>query len=84
MWYMLTAYNSEACYGWTRDPDVVEAALCRLNRNREINVYSAKCLGDDENENGYGGTYPEAIPLKERDDLLFDDDTTPDDFRDDS
>jgi hypothetical protein len=79
MWYKFTAYNSETHFGWTQDPRVVEAALESLNRRRDINLYAAECLGDSDDETGYPAD-DEQMPLKERNDLLFDDDTRPDEF----
>lgn len=72
MWYKLTAYNSETRYGWTDDRAVAEAAADRLNRGREINLYQVQALTDRDDETGGSG----GLPLRLRDDLLFDADST--------
>ena len=81
MWYVFRAYNTEAQFGWTQIPAVAKAALEWLNRDREINVYSMDRLGDAADETGQPN-YPEALPLRDRTDLLFDDDTQIGDFTD--
>jgi hypothetical protein len=46
MWYEFTAYNSETLHGWTDDPEVADAVVQRLNRDREINKYQAYEMGE--------------------------------------
>ena len=50
MWYEFTAQNSETHHGWTTDPDVAEAVLQHLNRNREINRYQMLEMGPVSDE----------------------------------
>jgi len=75
MWYKFTAYNSETLYGWTTNPAVAEAALERLNKGKDVNLYAATELSDSDDE-ADGGT----IPLCKRDCHIINDDTTIEDF----
>lgn len=73
MFYAFTAYNSETLYGWTTNEAVLKAMLDRLNRKREINLYSAEALGDTDETRDLSGQL-----MVFRDDLIIDDDTTVD------
>ena len=79
MWYKITAYNTEARYGWTDDPAVAQAALDWLNKGREVNVYSLEALGDDTDEFDLYGD-GEKHNLEDRNDHLFTADTRVEDF----
>ena len=46
MWYVFRAYNSVTLFGYTHDPAIAESYCDRLNRNREINVYSVRAATD--------------------------------------
>ncbi len=70
MWYRFEAYNQEVRYGWTRDPQVVEAGLRELNGNRDVNLYAAVELSDSDDESD-----GRSIPLSKRDDHVFTDDS---------
>lgn len=78
MWYKFTAYNSETLYGWTRTPKVAQAAEDRLNKGRNANFYAMTELSDSADEADGRDT-----PLRDRDDFIFDDDTTLADYDDD-
>lgn len=43
--YKFTAYNSQAMYGWGNDAEA-DTYCDRLNRDREINVYSHSAITD--------------------------------------
>ena len=57
MWYAFRAYNSATLYGYTDNPAIAEAYCERLNRNREVNVYSVQAVTDNAllNELDSGG-----------------------------
>lgn len=70
MWYAFEAYNAETRYGWTQDEDVVNAIVAKLNTGREINLFSASDINEDE---------ASALRLFDRNDLICTDDTAVDD-----
>ena len=47
MWYAFKAFNSTTLYGYTHDTAIAEAYCDRLNRNRDINVYSFQTVTDN-------------------------------------
>ena len=79
MWYKLTVYNSETLYGWTRDPNVARAATDWLNRNSEVNCYRLEQLGDNTDLFDLYGD-GQLHDLSDRTDLMFDNDTTTEDY----
>jgi hypothetical protein len=72
MWYRFDAFNTEALYGWTRDPDVMRAMRDRLDRMAgEYGQYRVTALGDGDDVTDGGERR-----LMDRNDLILTDDTT--------
>ena len=75
MWYAFEAYNQERLHGWTQNPEVARVTLWNLNAGRpEENHYGLVELG-----NGEDVTDDQGQRLMDRNDEIFNDDTTVDD-----
>lgn len=69
MFYCAIAYNSESLYAWSSNPGNVDRWVEWLNRNRDINVYAAYEVPEDEWDD-----------LEGRDDVLSMDESYWDEF----
>jgi hypothetical protein len=64
MFYLVSAYNTQALYAWASDESDVARYVDWLNRGRVIDCYRYECLGESpEVEEGQ-------TPYEKRDDVL--------------